>query len=160
VRITHDTYRQVRGVFDVSEEPTIVEGMDEPLRSDLVLRAKPCAFRLTRRRVEGVVCRMVGREAERSRLADAFEDVIADASLSQITSIGDAGIGRSSATRSICSRARCGVTRAAPRRAAQCCLTTSARLMKRAESLGPISGRLRDACRATTRRQPMFLRPS
>ena len=96
LRITHDTYRQVRGVFDVAEEPAmLVKGMDEPLRSYIVQRAKPRAFRLERRGVEGVECRMVGREAEMRRLADAFEDVIADETLSRITIVGDAGIGKS-----------------------------------------------------------------
>ncbi|MEO8937679.1 MAG: adenylate/guanylate cyclase domain-containing protein [Burkholderiaceae bacterium] len=95
LRITHDTYRQVRGIFDVMEEPTLVKGMDEPLRTYLVLRAKPRAFRLARRGVEGIECRMVGREAELKRLTDAFEDVIADETLSQITIVGDAGIGKS-----------------------------------------------------------------
>lgn len=95
LRITHDTYRHVRGVFDVAEEPAIpVKGMDEPLRSYLVMRAKPRAFRLARRGVEGIECRMVGRDAELKRLSDAFEDVIAENTLSLIT-IVDAGIGKS-----------------------------------------------------------------
>jgi len=96
LRITHDTYRHVRGVFDVTEEPAIlVKGMDEPLRSYIVQRAKPRAFRLERRGVEGIECRMVGRDAELRRLSDAFEDVIADETLSRITLVGDAGIGKS-----------------------------------------------------------------
>ena len=96
LRITHDTYRQVRGVFDVVEEPAIVvKGMDEPLRSYLVLRAKPRAFRLARRGVEGIECPMIGRDAELRRLSDAFEDVVADRTLSRITIVGDAGIGKS-----------------------------------------------------------------
>ncbi len=38
------------GVFDVAEEPAIVvKGMDEPLRSYIVQRAKPRAYRLERR---------------------------------------------------------------------------------------------------------------
>ena len=96
IRITHDTYRQIRGVFDVAEEPAIlVKGMEEPLRSYLVLRAKPRAFRLARRGVDGVECRMIGRDAELKRLTDAFEDVVEDATLSRITIVGDAGIGKS-----------------------------------------------------------------
>ena len=96
LRITHDTYRHVRGVFDVAEQPAIVvKGMEEPLRSYLVQRAKPRAFRLERRGVEGVECRMVGRDAELKRLTDAFEDVIEDETLSRITIVGDAGIGKS-----------------------------------------------------------------
>ncbi len=55
LRISHDTYRHVRGIFDVSEETLVtVKGIDEPLRSYLVVRAKPRAFRLANRGVEGV----------------------------------------------------------------------------------------------------------
>ncbi len=36
---------------------------------------------------------MVGRDAELKHLSDAFEDVIADETLSRITIVGDAGIG-------------------------------------------------------------------
>ena len=78
------------GVFDVAEEPAIVvKGMDKPLRSYIVQRAKPRAFRLERRGMEGIECRMVGRDAELKRLSDAFEDVIADETLSRITIVGD-----------------------------------------------------------------------
>ncbi len=129
LRITHDTYRHVRGVFDVSEEPAIlVKGMDEPLRSYLVQRAKPRAFRLARRGVEGIECRMVGRDAEMKRLTDAFEDVIADRTLSRITIVGDAASARaasstSSATPSSCRHARSSCFRAGPSRTASWCLT-------------------------------------
>jgi predicted ATPase/class 3 adenylate cyclase len=96
LRISHDTYRHVRGVFDVTEEPTIiVKGMDEPLRSYLVVRAKPRAFRLKNRGVEGVECRMVGRDLELRRLTDALEDTIADSMLTLLSVVGDAGIGKS-----------------------------------------------------------------
>ena len=96
LRISHDTYRHVRGVFDVEEQPAIVvKGVVDPLRSYLVHRAKPRAFRIARRGVEGIECPMVGRDVELKRLTDAIEDAIADSTLSLITIVGDAGIGKS-----------------------------------------------------------------
>ena len=42
LRISHDTYAQVRGLFEVErQEPLAVKGVDEPIQSYLVLRAKP-----------------------------------------------------------------------------------------------------------------------
>lgn len=96
LRISHDTYRLVRGVFDFEEQPAIfVKGVVDPLRSYLVHRAKPRAFRIASRGVEGIECPMVGRDVELKRLTDAFEDAIADSTLSLITVVGDAGIGKS-----------------------------------------------------------------
>jgi class 3 adenylate cyclase len=45
VLISHDTYRHVRGIFDVlPREPLLVAGRAEPLRTYVVLRAKPKAL--------------------------------------------------------------------------------------------------------------------
>jgi hypothetical protein len=50
LRISHDTYRHVRGVFDVEPQPPMqVKGIDEPIVTYLVLRAKPRAFRVVTR---------------------------------------------------------------------------------------------------------------
>jgi predicted ATPase/class 3 adenylate cyclase len=96
LRISHDTYRHVRGVFDVSEEPAImVKGIDHPLRSYLVQKAKPRAFRRQTRGVEGVETRMVGRDLELRRVADAIEDTIAEKTLMMLSIVGDAGLGKS-----------------------------------------------------------------
>ena len=65
LRISHDSFRHVRGVFEVTEQPPIsVKGVEQPLRSYLVERAKPRAFRVPTRGIEGVHTRMVGRDAE------------------------------------------------------------------------------------------------
>ena len=42
------------------------------MRSYLVLRAKPRAFRVATRGIEGVETRMIGRDAELRALQDAF----------------------------------------------------------------------------------------
>src|SRR5262249_21139949 len=45
LRVSHPRSRRVRGVFDVSEEPPIpIKGLPDPLRSYLVLRARPRTF--------------------------------------------------------------------------------------------------------------------
>lgn len=47
ILISHDTYRHVRGVFDVApQEPLRVKGKAEPLQVYVVLRAKRRAFRM------------------------------------------------------------------------------------------------------------------
>jgi class 3 adenylate cyclase/tetratricopeptide (TPR) repeat protein len=96
LRISHDTYRHVRGVFDVVEDaPLKVKGVDAPLRTYIVARAKPRAFRLTARGIEGVETPMVGRQRELAQLGDHLDAVIEDRELALVTVVGDAGLGKS-----------------------------------------------------------------
>ena len=97
LRISHDTYSQVRGVFDVVRQaPMLVKGFDAPVTSYLVERAKPRAFRIEARGIEGVATRMIGRDAELDRLAHAFERLVAPgAMLERVTVVAEAGIGKS-----------------------------------------------------------------
>jgi len=96
ILITHDTYRQVRGVFDVEpQEPLTVKGMAEPVHTCLVLRAKPRAFRKPLRGVEGIETRMVGRQAELKHLQDALYAAMEDGALQVATVVGEAGVGKS-----------------------------------------------------------------
>lgn len=96
LRISHDTYRHVRGVFDVAEQPPIsVKGIDTPVRSYLVERARPPSFHATTRGIEGLQTRMVGRDRELDQLEAAFDAVVADRSLHAVTVVGDAGLGKS-----------------------------------------------------------------
>jgi class 3 adenylate cyclase/tetratricopeptide (TPR) repeat protein len=96
VLISHDTYRHVRGVFDVREtELPNVRGRAEPAGAYLVERAKPRSFRLRTRGVEGVETRMVGRQAELARLRDALQTVVEDRELQAVTVLGEAGLGKS-----------------------------------------------------------------
>ena len=61
ILVSHDTYRHVRGIFDVRElELQDERGRAEPVRTYIVERAKPRAFRVRTRGVEGVETRMVG----------------------------------------------------------------------------------------------------
>jgi class 3 adenylate cyclase/tetratricopeptide (TPR) repeat protein len=94
--ISHDTYRHVRGVFDVHPlDPLEVKGKAELQSAYLVLRAKPRAFRVPTRGVEGIETRMIGRERELAALRTSFEEVIADGCSRLVTIIGEAGAGKS-----------------------------------------------------------------
>jgi class 3 adenylate cyclase/tetratricopeptide (TPR) repeat protein len=97
VRISHDTYAQVRGVFDVEPQPPLsVKGVDAPLRSYLVVRARPRAFRVSTRGIEGVETRMIGRATELRALQDAYLRVMAPgAGLQRVLVVADAGVGKS-----------------------------------------------------------------
>ena len=96
VLISHDTYRQVRGVFKVLEqEPLQVTDQARPLPTYLVQYAKPRAFRMLTRGVAGVETRMVGRDAELLMLQNMFQDATEDAEVHVVTIAGDAGVGKS-----------------------------------------------------------------
>jgi class 3 adenylate cyclase/tetratricopeptide (TPR) repeat protein len=96
LRMSHDTYRHIRGVFDVAEEtPLVVKGVDEPMRTYLVLRAKPRAFRNTPRGIEGIETRMVGRDRELGQIQETFDAVLEDKELALVTVVAEAGLGKS-----------------------------------------------------------------
>jgi class 3 adenylate cyclase/tetratricopeptide (TPR) repeat protein len=96
VLISHDTFRLVRGIFDVlPQEPIAVKGKAEPIRTYIVRRAKARAFRMGTRGVEGVETRMVGRDAELLTLQNAFHDAMEDVETSVVTVGGEAGVGKS-----------------------------------------------------------------
>ena len=96
VLVSHDTYRHVRGVFDVQQlEPLALKGKAQPIVAYRVLRAKPHTFRMATRGVEGVETRLVGRTAELAALQSAFDQVVAAGRLSAVAVVGDAGVGKS-----------------------------------------------------------------
>jgi class 3 adenylate cyclase len=96
VLVSHDTYRHIRGVFDViTREPLTVKGKAEPVQTYLVQRAKPRAFRMATRGVEGIETRMIGREAELLSLQTAYQDAVLESETRVVTIIGEAGVGKS-----------------------------------------------------------------
>ena len=96
VLLAHDTYRHVRGIFDVqAQEPLVVKGKAQPVQTYIVLRAKPRAFRMATRGVEGVETRMVGRDAELEALREAFAEAIGSSQTRVVTVVGEAGVGKS-----------------------------------------------------------------
>ncbi|MFL6257491.1 MAG: protein kinase domain-containing protein, partial [Pyrinomonadaceae bacterium] len=96
VLITHDTYRHVRGVFDVLPPESLqTGGRSEPVQFYRVMRAKRRAFRVQTRGVEGVETKMIGRKAELRRLTDTLESVFEEGELQVVTVLADAGLGKS-----------------------------------------------------------------
>ena len=96
LRISHDTYAQVRGLFDIQvQEPLAVKGVAEPVQSYLVNRAKPRSFRIASRGIEGVATRMIGRDAELEALQGAFRRLFRERQLAIVTVVADAGLGKS-----------------------------------------------------------------
>ena len=96
LRISHDTFSHVRGAFDVeAQAPIEVKGVDAPVRTYLVQRARPRPFHAAGRGIEGVATRMVGRAGELATLLAAFEGVRSAGSVARVTVVGDAGVGKS-----------------------------------------------------------------
>ena len=96
LRISHDTYRHVRGLFEVDEQaPIAVKGVAAPVRSYLVQRPKRRALRMPERGIEGVETGIVGRDRELAQLEATFDSVAAEGRMRAVTVLGDAGLGKS-----------------------------------------------------------------
>jgi ABC-type oligopeptide transport system substrate-binding subunit/class 3 adenylate cyclase len=94
--ISHNTYRHVRGLFEVEPlEPIKAKGFDNPIPVYLVKRAVPRPLSINTRGVEGIETQMVGREIEIKYLQDAFDAIIEDGEGQVITITGEAGVGKS-----------------------------------------------------------------
>jgi class 3 adenylate cyclase len=97
LRISHDSYRHVRGLFDVTEQaPISVKGVEVPLRTYLVDRVKPRAFRVPTRGIEGMQTRMVGRAAELEVLCASFDEAVFHRRAHVVHVVGEAGHGSGS----------------------------------------------------------------
>ncbi|PWH17624.1 MAG: hypothetical protein DDG60_01665 [Anaerolineae bacterium] len=96
ILISADTYRQVRGLFNVEAIPTLeVKGKSEPLQAYIVHGARPRAFRPGIRGVEGIETRMIGRDRPFRVLTAAIERMTRKPGLQVFNIIGDVGIGKS-----------------------------------------------------------------
>lgn len=96
ILISHDTYRHVRGVFDVVvQAPLPVKGKREPVQTYLVQRAKPRAFRVRNRGVEGIDPPLIGRADELGHLHAALAAVLTERTPRLVTILGEAGVGKS-----------------------------------------------------------------
>ncbi|CAG0936847.1 Adenylate cyclase 1 [Thermoflexales bacterium] len=96
VLISHDTYRYVRGVFDLAIQPPItVKGKSEPIQTYVVQRTRPRPFRTVTRGVAGIEIQTIGREAELGKLQAAFQLVCDDRKVVWAQIIGEPGIGKS-----------------------------------------------------------------
>jgi class 3 adenylate cyclase/tetratricopeptide (TPR) repeat protein len=96
ILISHDTYRYVRGVFDLTPRPPLtVKGKSQPLQTYLVRRAKLRPFRSVARGVAGVETRTVGREAELQALQEAYLRAYAGGGLVWAQLVSEPGLGKS-----------------------------------------------------------------
>jgi len=96
ILIVPDTFRAVLGVFDVEpDEPIRVRGRKERLAVYRVTAAKARAFRLEARGVEGIVTRLIGREAELKQVQEAFLTAVEDHETQLVTVVSEAGLGKS-----------------------------------------------------------------
>ena len=96
VLISHDTYRNVYGLFDVRPVPPLaLKGKSEPVQAYVVSGTRARAVARQLRGVEGVETEMVGRKPELEALQSALRSVLEDRQLRFVTVIGEAGIGKS-----------------------------------------------------------------
>jgi class 3 adenylate cyclase len=96
ILVGHETYRNVRGVFDVAQlDPIRVSREREPVRTYAVLDAKPRAFRVPPRGVHGVETRTVGRDSELGALRGVVGEVLVRERARLVTVVGEPGIGTS-----------------------------------------------------------------
>ncbi|MEJ2217603.1 MAG: adenylate/guanylate cyclase domain-containing protein [Gemmatimonadota bacterium] len=93
VLISADTYRLVRGLFDVDGHgPVTLKGKQDPVETYQVLGVKAAPG--PRRGVEGLASPLVGRSGEMDRLREAMTDLRAGSG-AVVTLVGEAGIGKS-----------------------------------------------------------------
>jgi class 3 adenylate cyclase/predicted ATPase len=96
ILISHNTYRHVRGIFDVEPLPDItVKGKSEAVVVYEIKQAKPRSFRIATRGVEGLETRTIGREKEFTCLEEAWLTVSRDGEARFAIITGEAGIGKS-----------------------------------------------------------------
>jgi class 3 adenylate cyclase/tetratricopeptide (TPR) repeat protein len=96
VLISHDTYRHVRGLFEIEVlEPLTVKGKASPIQTYLVLASKPRFLAIGHRDVAGVETRMIGRDADLRLLQAALQLAMTQQTIHTITIVGDAGLGKS-----------------------------------------------------------------
>ena len=96
VLISHDTFRHVRGLFEVMPlEPIRVKGKSEPVKVYVVKSVRPRAFRVAARGVEGVETRTIGREIELSKMQSVFESTTARSQTNLVSIAAEAGTGKS-----------------------------------------------------------------
>jgi hypothetical protein len=96
LRISHDTWSQVRGLFELHAQPPLqVKGIEAPMQTYLVHAALERGVASVERGLQGLATPMVGRDAELQRLLQAVERARQTRQLQALTLIGDAGLGKS-----------------------------------------------------------------
>jgi len=95
VLISHRTYQQVQGLFDVERQaPLTVKGRQGVELTYLVKGRKPARQRLRKRGLEGIETAMIGREPEIAALQNDYTDAIQGGETALVLITGEAGIGK------------------------------------------------------------------
>lgn len=96
ILISHDTYLQVHGVFNVEALGQVrMKGRTDPVLAYVVLGMRPRLFQAVGRGVEGVETQMIGRDAELQQLQKVVLRTIESRQGQLLTIVGDAGVGKS-----------------------------------------------------------------
>jgi hypothetical protein len=96
ILISHDTYRYVRGIFDLTPRPPLsVKGKSETIRTYLVRRAKPRPFRSVSRGVAGIETSTIGRDLEMRALQQAYLRAYEGHAVVWAQLLGEPGMGKS-----------------------------------------------------------------
>ncbi|MCG2784371.1 MAG: AAA family ATPase [Anaerolineae bacterium] len=95
ILISSDTYRLVRGIFDIEKMPAMrVKGRSEEILPYNILNARPRAFHLITRGVEGVQTDLVGRASELAQIQAAYQRMFAERQPQLVNLGGEMGIGK------------------------------------------------------------------
>ncbi|MBI2569840.1 MAG: tetratricopeptide repeat protein [Candidatus Schekmanbacteria bacterium] len=96
VLISHETYRHVRGLFEVDAQPPIhLKGKREPVSTYLARSEKEACLHIGTREVLGYETDMIGRDEELAVLWDSFSRCMARRQPQLVTVLGSPGIGKS-----------------------------------------------------------------
>jgi class 3 adenylate cyclase/tetratricopeptide (TPR) repeat protein len=96
LRISHDTWSQVRGLFDAQPQPPLqVKGVELPMLTYLVRAARDRHESEVERGLRGLSTALVGRQDELRRLLQTVSLARETRHLQALTLVGDAGLGKS-----------------------------------------------------------------
>ncbi len=96
VLISQDTYRYIRGIFDLVQQPPLaVKGKTRPIATYVVRSAKARPFRTVTRGVAGLHTQTVGRQDELRRLRDACRAAFEEHQVVWAQLVGEPGVGKS-----------------------------------------------------------------
>ena len=96
LRISHDTWSLVRGLFALeAQAPLQVKGVDAPMQTYLVQAALDRSQASVERGLKGVRTPLVGRAAELQRLLGLVPRARQTGQLQALTLLGEAGLGKS-----------------------------------------------------------------
>lgn len=102
LRISHDTWNHVRGLFDAEPQaPLQVKGVDAPMQTYLVRAALDRNIANIERGLQGLSTPMVGRDGELQRLLAAVTLARESRQMQALTLVGDAGLGKSRLLREV-----------------------------------------------------------